>query len=148
MKEMFFQETHDNIRNALSISFNEILDNCFDKPPERVPQNTPDMRTYGKSQLSAVSLIFDPLFEELQAGRDRTSRQTACYILRRLNEVYAADGSVVSVQHCQTMAQLGIRNRVCDCNFLMGLADLINDKNLGPIAVLGKDLERAMPFFI
>lgn len=89
MKDMFFQETHDNIRNALSISFQEILDYCF-----------PPTRTYGKSQLSAKDLIFDPLFEELQAGRDRVSRQTACYILRRLNEIYMSDANIVSVQHC------------------------------------------------
>ena len=38
MKDMFFQETHDNIRNALSISFQEILDYCFSPT-----------RTYGKS---------------------------------------------------------------------------------------------------
>lgn len=38
------------------------------------------------------------------------------------------------------MAQAGIQNRVCDCNFLMGLADLINDQNLGPDVVLGKNM--------
>lgn len=38
MKELFFQETHDNIRNALVLSFQEIIDNCFN----------PD-RTFGKS---------------------------------------------------------------------------------------------------
>lgn len=39
MKDMFFQETHDNIRNALAISLHEILEYCF--PPSRL---------YGKSQ--------------------------------------------------------------------------------------------------
>ena len=46
------------------------------------------------------------------------------------------------------MAQAGIQNRVCDCNFLMGLADLINDQNLGPDVVLGKNMQKAMPYFI
>jgi hypothetical protein len=29
MKDLFFKETHDNIRNALALSFHEIIDNCF-----------------------------------------------------------------------------------------------------------------------
>jgi hypothetical protein len=29
LKDFFFKETHDNIRNALVLCFQEITDNCF-----------------------------------------------------------------------------------------------------------------------
>ena len=52
MKDLFFRESHENIRNACSISLQEILDNCFvDK-------------MYGKDK-KAKDLIFEPMFEEL-----------------------------------------------------------------------------------
>ena len=52
MKELFFVETHDKIRDACALSFQEILDNCF-----------VDYR-YQKDKL-AKDLIFHPIFEEL-----------------------------------------------------------------------------------
>ena len=54
MKDLFFQESHDNIRNACSISLHEILENCFVN------------KRYGKDgSKPAKELIFDPIFEEI-----------------------------------------------------------------------------------
>ena len=53
MKEIFFDQSHDYIRNAVANSMYEILENCFiDK-------------RYGKDSKKASDLIFNPLFDEL-----------------------------------------------------------------------------------
>ena len=87
MINLFFGEAHDTIRNACTLSFKEILDNCFvDK-------------MYGKEVLKqAKDIIYAPLFEELKPkkftpGKDAaiaslTTRQSACYVIRRLNEMH------------------------------------------------------------
>jgi hypothetical protein len=69
IKEMFFDLSNENVRNAIAISFYEILENCFIN------------KRYGEN-LKAKDLIFQALFEELQNAKDRVSRQTACYVLR------------------------------------------------------------------
>lgn len=55
MIQLFFGEAHDTIRNACTLSFKEILDNCFvDK-------------MYGKEKDKlAKDLIFAQLLEELK----------------------------------------------------------------------------------
>jgi hypothetical protein len=54
MKDLFFKESHDNIRNACAISFAEILENCFTE------------KRYGKEKEKlAKELIFLPLIDEL-----------------------------------------------------------------------------------
>ena len=63
MKDLFFKETHENIRNACAISLAEILENCFTE------------KRYGKEREKlAKDLIYLPLYEELQQGKDRASR--------------------------------------------------------------------------
>ena len=62
IKEMFFDQSHENIRNACAISMYEILENCFiDK-------------RYGKDNKKASDLIFQPLFDELISPKDMISR--------------------------------------------------------------------------
>jgi hypothetical protein len=54
MKDLFFRENHDNIRNACAISFAEILENCFVN------------KMYGKEkEKNAKDLLFLPLIDEL-----------------------------------------------------------------------------------
>ena len=54
MKELFFKESHENVRNACAISFQEVLENCFIN------------KRYGKDgSKPAKDLIFGPLFEDL-----------------------------------------------------------------------------------
>lgn len=125
--DLFFQESHDNIRNACSISFQEILDNCF---PNK----------------KSCNVIFTPIFEQIQGARDRASRQSACYVLRKLNEVYMEDSDVVSLQHCSNIIQIGIKSKVYDSDFLSAISDLI--KAHGVTVVLGQDLIKAIQYFI
>ena len=51
----------------------------------------------------ASEIVFGPLFEQIQGARDRSSRQSACYVLRKLNEVYMDDPEVVSLKHCSAL---------------------------------------------
>ena len=53
---------------------------------------------------------------------------------------------MVDIAHCLTIAQIGIKNKVCDCDFLICLVDLINHH--GPEIALGKYLTQAIPYFI
>jgi len=62
MKTLFFQESHDNIRNACAISYSEILDKCFVG------------KRYGAQNKLARDLVYEPLYDELIPGRDRASR--------------------------------------------------------------------------
>lgn len=133
MIDLFFQETHDKIRQACEASFREIFESCFVN------------KRYGKDR-PAKELIFGPLFEELQGKKDRATRQTACYVVRRLNERYMKDPAVVDIAHCVEISQLGIRGKICDCDFLMCLVDLINAHGL--TIALGKHLTKAIPYFI
>jgi len=133
MKDLFFMETHDNIRIACAISFQEILENCFvDKK-------------YQKDK-PAKELIFGPLFEELQGQKDGATRQSACFILRKLTEIYMDDPEVVDISHCLYIVQMGIKNKISDRHFLMCLFDLINHH--GPTVALGKHLTKAIQYFI
>jgi len=116
-----------------------VLDNCFIN------------KRYGKDgSKPAKDLIFGPLFEDLDTtnkpGRDRTTRQSACYVLRKLNERYMDLPDVVDTAHCQYITQLGIKSKIYDGEFLMTLVDLI--KHHGPTNTLGKHLTKAMPHFI
>lgn len=134
MKEMFFDQSHENIRNACFISFFEILENCFIN------------KRYGRENKKAKDLIIQPLFDELQSPRERVSRQSACYILRKLNEKYMQDPEVVNVFHCHTMVALGIKNKVYDGEFLMAVVDLLNEHGVG--ITLGECLGKAVPHII
>ena len=134
MKEMFFDQSHENIRNACFITFFEILENCFVN------------KRYGRENKKAKDLIIQPLFDELQSPKERVSRQTACYILRKLNEKYMQDPEIVNVFHCHTMVALGIKHKVYDGEFLMAVVDLLNEHGVG--ITLGECLAKAVPHFI
>lgn len=62
MITLFFQEEHENIRNACLLSFTEVLENCFVGGK------------YGKEGKPAKELVFGPLFDELQASGGRPTR--------------------------------------------------------------------------
>jgi len=133
MKELFFPESHENVRNACALSFREILDSCF---PNYV---------VGKTR-PARDIIFDPLYEELKGGKNRIAKQTACHILRKLNEWYMDEPKVVDSLHCQTIAAVGIQFRVYDCDFLMALVELINAH--GPKTTFGPNISKSVDYFL
>ena len=62
MKEMFFDLSHEYVRNACFASFVQILENCF-----------LNMR-YGRDNKKAKDLVVQPLFEELKNPKERVSR--------------------------------------------------------------------------
>jgi hypothetical protein len=127
MIELFFGEAHDTIRNACTLSFKEILDNCFYE------------KTYGKDEIKqAKDLIYAPLFEELKPkkfipGKDAaiaslTTRQSACYVIRRLNEMHMnpqLDPAVMDASHCLNQTDLGIKIKLYDANFLDSISDML-----------------------
>ena len=43
------------------------------------------------------------LFDEILNGKDRISKQTAGYIILRINRIYMNDHSIVNNEHCQKM---------------------------------------------
>ena len=53
LKDMFFSETHENVRNEIAATFIAILENCFEN------------KRYGRENKKAKDLIYQPLFEEL-----------------------------------------------------------------------------------
>jgi hypothetical protein len=74
------------------------------------------------------------------------TKNTACYIIRKLNEKYMKDQEIVNIQHCLTISELGIKYKINDCEFLMSLVDLINGH--GPTIVFGKLLIKVLPYLI
>ena len=53
---------------------------------------------------------------------------------------------LVDTAHCLMIAELGIKSKIYDAEYLMTLVDLI--KHHGPAATLGKHLTKAMPHFL
>ena len=118
MKEIFFDQSHDYIRNAVANSMYEILENCFiDK-------------RYGKDSKKASDLIFNPLFDELIPEKKQVksiiARQSALFVLRYLHDKYKDDLSIVNPRHCHTFVCLGIKHRIYDGEFLWAVADLLD----------------------
>lgn len=63
MKETFFDQSHDQIRNSVALSMYEILESCFEH------------KRYGiNMDKKAKDLIFGPLFEELEKPKNRVTR--------------------------------------------------------------------------
>jgi len=65
MKEVFFDQNHDNIRNACALSLYEILENCFAN------------KRYGKDNKKAKDLILQPLFDELTTTSTNKTTKTS-----------------------------------------------------------------------
>ena len=116
------------------MSMSEILENCF-----------VNMR-YGKDNKKAKDLIFQPLFEELANPKERVTRQTACYIFRKLNEKYMDDPDIVNYNHARTYVALGVKNKVYDGEFLMGVVGLLNSHGIG--ITLGDFVAKSVTHFI
>lgn len=133
MKEMFFDQSNENIRNACVMSMYEILENCFYE------------KRYGKDNKKAKDLIFSQLFEEL-SKTSMVSRQTACFVLRKLNEKYMQDPDIVNILHSHTLCALGIKNKIYDGEFLMAIVDLLNEH--GVAITLSECLTKAVTHFI
>ena len=133
IKEMFFDLSNESVRNAIAISFYEMLENCFIN------------KRYGEN-LKAKDLIFQALFEELQNAKDRVSRQTACYVLRKLNEKYMQDPEIVNILHAHTITALGIKHKIFDGEFLMTIVDLLNEH--GVAITLSECLTKAVSHFL
>ena len=102
MMTLFFEESHDRIRQACSDSLADILDNCFKDGK------------YGKEGKSAAKeLIYGPLFDVL-AEKDqrkkagRVYRQSICAVVKKLNSAYMKNPpknyQVVDASHGLTMA--------------------------------------------
>ena len=53
---------------------------------------------------------------------------------------------VVDELHTFNIVELGIKNKVYDCDYIMCIVDLINAK--GPTLVLGENLIKAIQYFI
>ena len=80
-----------------------------------------------------------------------TTRQSACYVIRRLNELHLQpniDPAVIDPSHCLNLTDIGIKVKCYDGNFLDMLSDLLEHKDLGPTLTLGKHCTRAIPYFI
>jgi len=133
MKEQFFDQAHDMVRIGVSISLKEMLDYCFEN------------KRYGRDNKKAKDLIFQPLFEELCNPMDRVSRQSACVVLRKLNENYMQDPDVVNILHSHTLVALGIKNKIYDGEFLMTIVDLLNEQ--GVAITLSECLAKAINHF-
>ena len=56
------------------------------------------------------------------------------------------DPDVVDVSHCLFITQLGLKAKVTDSDYLLGLVELINHH--GPTIVFGKLLIKAITFLI
>ena len=56
------------------------------------------------------------------------------------------DQEVVDVLHCQALTDMGIKAKICDADFLACIMDLL--KIHGPTVVLGKQLTKAIPYFV
>lgn len=106
----------------------------------------------------AKELIFLPLMDELQQGKDRATRQSACYVIRKLNERYMEpkndkgaqnpfyDPNVVDNVHALNLSEICVKSKICDADFLGCLSDMIY--KFGPTFVLGKHISKAIPHFI
>ena len=131
IKKLFFQEKNENVKNACALSFKEIFDNCL-RGYETIGGKPPR------------DIIYDPLLEELRGGKSTVARQSASYVLRRLNEWYVKDSRVVDGLLCQTISAVGIQFKVYDCDFLMALVDLINHRGL--FETLGVNISKASEY--
>jgi len=102
---------------------------------------------YGKDlDKNAVCLVFDLLLEEINKPNNNISRQSACFVLRKLNQEYLENNLVVNYEHCKDIIEVGIRGKVHDRDFLLCLADLL--ERYGPTFTLGASLPQAVPYLI
>lgn len=62
----------------------------------------------------------------------------------RKNQYY--DPDIVDLPHALNLTELGIKNKLCDADFLGCLSDMMDI--FGPTYVLGKHLIKAIPHFI
>ena len=77
---------------------------------------------------------------------ESNSRRTACHVLKELNKIYIDDPNFVNIIHCHTMASLGVKHGLTECEFLMGLVDLIN--SLGVETTVGEAFHKFLPHFV
>jgi hypothetical protein len=56
------------------------------------------------------------------------------------------DHSIVNIEHCQKMVQVGIKGKVCENDYIIAIIELV--KNFGPTIVFGKELISIIPFYI
>ena len=102
LKEMFFGQSSELIRQELAKTLIGILENCFIQ------------KRYGAQNQRAKDLIIQPLFDELQKPQDMTTRQTACYVLHKFNAQYMQDPDIVNILHCHTLTAFGIKHKIYD----------------------------------
>jgi hypothetical protein len=134
IKELFFDQNNANVRNACFMSLCEILENCFAN------------KRIENSNEKARDLIFQPLYEELSNPKLFVTRQTACYILLKLNEKYQDDPDIVNPFRSQGIIALGLKNKIYDGEFLMAVGNLINLQ--GVALTLGEMFGKSMTHFI
>lgn len=85
MRDLFFRESHEKVRDALVESFIALIE-CV-------------------TGTSRSRLVFDPILDEMRKGSgDHSNRLTACYILRKLNQAYINDDEVMNAAQCQKFA--------------------------------------------
>lgn len=56
------------------------------------------------------------------------------------------DHTIVNIDHCQKMVQAGIKGKVCESDYFIGITELV--WNFGPTIVFGKNLVSIIPFYI
>lgn len=133
MIDLFFEESHENIKNACTIAFQEILDNCF-----------VNMKT--KQGEKAACSIFHPLLNVINNGVNQQQRWFASNILRKLNLHYKGNQDVIDNDHIQELVNLGMNKKVYDNDYLMTINDLIY--TYGITNVLGKNTVKAIPYMV
>lgn len=133
MINLFFEESHDKIKNACALSFCEILDYCFDNK-------------VCKGGHKAAPLLTDPLFEILRSAINHQQRQFAANILRKMCLHYQGDSQVVDANLVKDIVTTGISKKIYDSDFLMTISELI--QQYGITEVLGVNSAQAIPYFV
>lgn len=131
---MFFDIENEEVRVQCFKSFENILEYCFVN------------KRYGMDNKKAKDLIFQPLYDVLQNPIDRVPRQSACFIIRKLNEKYMQDPDLVNILHSHTITALGIKHKIYDGEFLMAIVDLLNEHGIA--LTLSECLAKSVDHFI
>lgn len=133
MINLFFEESHDKVKNACALSFCEILDYCFDNKA-------------CKGGHKAAPLLTDPLFECLRSAINHQQRQFAANILRKMCLHYQGDTQVLDGKLVKEIVTTGISKKIYDSDFLLTISELI--QMYGITEVLGVNSAQALPYFV
>ena len=79
-------------------------------------------------------MAFKVLFEEIER-EDPQQNISACYIIRKLNQIFSEDEGIVNLVHANTLLNLGITHNICNGEFLMCIVDLLNSHGIQVIGL-------------